>query len=427
MQQEIAYGTLIMTVGLVLSLPHTSIGSSLGTAGAGLLGVVVLLVMGIVSAGDIADTSAVLCRPFVTVLSIMVTTSVARRLGVLDYFAALIRPQPAHGAARTFRHIFILSVATSAVLNNDAAVLLLTPLTLDLVRRSYPGRPDLLIPFAFAVFSAAGVAPLVISNPMNLIVTEYAGIGFNEYAARMIPISVVGWISAYVTLRLLFDRQLRSNEATTTHRPDVVATLSPAGKQFLGLLLAALGSYPAMTYARGPVWIVAASTASLGVALCVHHRVSSPKELVATMSWEIPVFLFCVFVIAIGLRNVGFVDRLANFYASASEPTIKVFLVGVSSALGSAVLNNHPMAILNALAIGSLPEPDRNLILAALIGGDLGPRLLPMGSLAGLLWLDSLRRQGVQVTSSKFIRVGVPVTLPALALSLLILTAMGGR
>ena len=61
------------------------------------------------------------------------------------------------------------------------------------MRRCYPDRPDLLAPFAFAVFSAAGVAPLVISNPMNLIVAEVAGVGFNEYAARMIPISVAGW------------------------------------------------------------------------------------------------------------------------------------------------------------------------------------------------------------------------------------------
>jgi arsenical pump membrane protein len=84
-------------------------------------------------------------------------------------------------------------------------------------------------------------------------------------------------------------------------------------------------------------------------------------------------------------------------------------------------MNNHPMAILNALAIHNVPEGTQQLMLAALIGGDLGPRLLPMGSLAGLLWLDSLRRQGVYISASRFVLVGLPVTIPTLGLSLLIL------
>jgi Na+/H+ antiporter NhaD/arsenite permease-like protein len=50
-------------------------------------------------------------------------------------------------------------------------------------------------------------------------------------------------------------------------------------------------------------------------------------------------------------------------------------VIGISSALGSALLNNHPMAILNALAIRNLPDGTQHLVLAALIGGDLGPRL----------------------------------------------------
>ena len=94
-------------------------------------------------------------------------------------------------------------------------------------------------------------------------------------------------------------------------------------------------------------------------------------------------------------------------------------VIGISSALGSALLNNHPMAILNALAICPMA---RNLfVLAALIGGDLGPRLLPMGSLAGLLWLDLLRQGGTKISVAHFILVGLPVTIPTLALSLFIL------
>ncbi|MEM9489138.1 MAG: ArsB/NhaD family transporter, partial [Myxococcota bacterium] len=60
-------------------------------------------------------------------------------------------------------------------------------------------------------------------------------------------------------------------------------------------------------------------------------------------------------------------------------------------------------------------------ILAALVGGDLGPRLLPMGSLAGLLWLDALRRQGVDIKLRQFVVLGTFITVPTLAASLLVL------
>ena len=273
MHQMIAYGTAVVTVGLVLSLPRTRVGPSLGPAAAGVFGVAVLLAAGVVSPGDLGGGFAVLWRPFVAVLALMVMTSVAERLGVLDYFTTLIRPSPGQAVARTFRNVFVLGVATSTVLNNDAAVLLLTPLVVDLVRRTYPERPDLVVPFAFAVFTAAGVAPLVTSNPMNLIVADVAGIGFNAYAARMIPIAVAGWITAYLMLRLIFRRQLGSAGPGAPSCRDVA--LSPPGKQFLALMLVSLGSYPILSYAGGPVWIVAAATAALGIALCRYHRAAS--------------------------------------------------------------------------------------------------------------------------------------------------------
>nr|MBA2538277.1 arsenical efflux pump membrane protein ArsB [Deltaproteobacteria bacterium] len=63
-------------------------------------------------------------------------------------------------------------------------------------------------------------------------------------------------------------------------------------------------------------------------------------------------------------------------------------------------------------------------VLAALVGGDLGPRLLPIGSLAGLLWLHALRRQDVEVPLRTFIGVGLAVTIPSLIVSLCVLWAL---
>jgi len=418
MQQLMAYGTAAMTVGLVLGLPRTRIGARFGPVAAAALGVIVMLAAGILSPPDLAVAAETLWRPFVALLSIMLTASVAERFGVLRHFAALIEPRCV-SVARTFSAVFLLSVVMSAVLNNDAAVLLLTPVVIELVRRRYPGRTDLIVPFAFAVFAAAGVAPLVISNPMNLVVADLAGIDFNEYALRMIPIALAGWITAFVTLRVLFYRTLRAPEVGATQHITATSLSAPA-KQFLALMAGSLISYPILTLLGGPIWIVAAVSAALGVSLALYHRAGSSAEFARAVSWETLAFLFCVFVMAVGLRHVGFVDVVAEFYGAA-EGASQIALVGVSAALGSAVLNNHPMAIINALAIGSLSQPHQDLIFAALIGGDLGPRLLPMGSLAALLWLDQLRRHGVQIAASRFILIGIPLTAAALTVSLTIL------
>jgi arsenical pump membrane protein len=96
-------------------------------------------------------------------------------------------------------------------------------------------------------------------------------------------------------------------------------------------------------------------------------------------------------------------------------------LVGTIAAVGSALLNNHPMAIINLLALEATSSAGDREILAALIGGDLGPRLLPIGSLAGLLWLESCRRWGVRISLRQFVGVGFAVTLLTLLVSLLIL------
>ena len=111
--------------------------------------------------------------------------------------------------------VFLLSAVTASLLNNDAAILLLTPLVLGLVRQRYPGQPQLLLPFAFAVFMAPGVAPFVVSNPMNMIVASSAGLNFNDYAAQMVPISIMGWIIAFVVLWTLFGSTLSAINGTT--------------------------------------------------------------------------------------------------------------------------------------------------------------------------------------------------------------------
>ena len=423
MQQVIAYGTTFLTLTVGLAQPRIGGGLRLGPTGASAIGMLVLLVTGVVSPADVAGGFDALWRPFLTIVSIVLTTSVAQRLGILEYFLRQLDMTSRGRVVPLFRSVFLLGAVASAIFNNDAAVLLLTPLVVGLVRQRYPRHPDLIVPFAFAVFSAAGVAPLVISNPINLIVAEYAGIGFNEYGVRMIPIAIAGWVATYAILRLVFRGQLEAPSVADRAGIKSATRLSGPAKQFAMIMIIFMISYPALSYAGWPVWVVAIVGAALGWLLLWRNGLASPAMLAESLPWGILVFLFCVFVIVVGLRNVGLTEVIAGFYGWPRDSTAQVFMIGTVSALGSALLNNHPMAILNVLTLAELPDATKQHVLAALIGGDLGPRLLPTGSLAGLLWLQSLSREGVQIGLARFVGVGFTLALPTLVLSLLMLLA----
>jgi arsenical pump membrane protein len=295
---------------------------------------------------------------------------------------------------------------------------LLTPLVVALSRRLYPGRPGVTEAFAFAVFLAPGVAPLVVSNPMNMIVAEYAGIGFNAYAAVMLPISIGGAIVTYCVLRLCFRRTLATTSAAP--RDVVVPPAHPAEKATFALLLVVFAAYPIAAAFGGEIWMVTLAGAIASLALAHHYGVAPLPKLLGYVSPDILVFLWGVFLVVVGLRHVGVIDRLTALYSAAPDGSgLQIGVIGVGSALGSAIVDNHPMSILNMLALGA--HGDSRQLLAALVGGDIGPRLLPIGSLAGLLWMDILRRVDVSISVWRFIRLGTIVLVPTLAFSLLLL------
>jgi arsenical pump membrane protein len=91
--------------------------------------------------------------------------------------------------------------------------------------------------------------------------------------------------------------------------------------------------------------------------------------------------------------------------------------VGVSLALACNLVNNLPVGLLagNAVHSAQVPEP---VTSAVLIGVDLGPNLSVTGSLATILWLTALRREGQNVTAWTFLKLGALVTPPALLLAL---------
>lgn len=423
MERAVAYSTLALTVGLAVLRPRIGPGSFRFSPGsAALLGVLVLLTSGLLGWSDLAAAARIQWRPLLTVTSIMVMTGLAQETGAFVRLAARIETRArGRSAAHTFTLIFILSVLISSLLNNDAAILILTPLVVALTRRLYPEEPQLTMAFAFAVFLGPGVAPFIVSNPMNLVVAEFAGIGFNSYAAVMLPISLAGALLTYLVLRLVYRKLLQSAAAASI--PVTVLTRQPGERASVVLLLGVFVCYPVAAALGFEIWSVATAGALGALIISRVCRVAPASHLARHVAIDILLFLWGILLVVQGLRTVGAVDWLASIYQAAPAGSgQELVTIGVISALGSATIDNHPMAMLNMITIdttlGTRP------LLAALVGGDIGPRLLPIGSLAGLLWMDLLRRAGVDIGIGRFVKLGTLVLIPTLAVSLLMLALL---
>jgi arsenical pump membrane protein len=373
----------------------------------------VVLVAGAIDVHDIELALRDLWRPLLVILSIMVTSSCAAELGVFARLATWIEPRTRGPVKHAFRFTFILSALTAAVLSNDAAILLITPVVIELLRSVYPKRnPKFVVPFAFAAFVAAGVAPLPTGNPMNLVVATRAGIHFNEYAVHMIPVALAGWITSYFALAWCFRDALADEDpAKGGFAPPTIHLGTPA-RIVLATIALALVSYPVLAIFHIRPWVVAVPAA---LVCLVTARGAGLRNISRGVSWELLPFVFGVLLLATALAHAGVTSELANLYERSPAP---LTTVGVVAAIGSALVNNHPMALLHSVVLADAPD---RLVYAALVGGDLGPRLLPIGSLAGLLWLHALRTRGIEVPLTTFIRVGVIVTVPSLVVSLAVL------
>jgi len=423
MDEALAYTTLGLTVSLAVLRPRIGWRDLRFTPGrAALVGVTLLLLTGLLTPAELVAAARVQWRPLAALVGIMVIAGVVQEVGAFDRLAGWIEAQ-ARGRSfgRTFTAVFALSVVTPSLLNNDAAILILTPMVVALARRLYPGNPRALLALAFAVFLAPGVAPFIVSNPMNMIVAEFAGLHFNSYAAVMVPISIAGALLTYVVMRAMFRDVLRRVTPPAATPPTAIHPHAGERPAVI-LLVVVFCAYPIAAAFGAQIWLVPGVGALAALVLARTHRIASVRKVASHVSLDILVFLWGIFLVVQGLRAVGLVDVLSHVYAASPSGAPQLATIGVTSAVGSALVDNHPMSILNMMAIhgGAGARP----LLAALIGGDIGPRLLPIGSLAGLLWMDLLRRAGVEIRTATFVRIGVLVVLPTLALSLAMLISL---
>jgi arsenical pump membrane protein len=343
----------------------------------------------------------------------MLLSEIARREGLFDRVAALAVNHAKSSPKRLFTLVYGVGVVVTAFLSNDAAAVVLTPAVYAAAKKAKVEALPYLFICAFIANAASFLLP--ISNPANIVLYGDHTPALPRWLASFFLPSLLSIAATYVVLRWVEGRSLGEDcECDVQTEPMSPGAWAALGG--LGLTAAALLVASAMDIQLGlPTFVMGVLT----VAVVLLRERGSPWPTIKGVSWAVLPLVAGLFVLVQALTATGVIGALAGVMREAAQrgPATAAWASGGLIGLISNLMNNLPAGLIASSAVARA-HPPQKLVDALLIGVDLGPNLSVTGSLATILWLTALRREGESVGFWRFLKVGVLVTPPALGLAL---------
>jgi arsenical pump membrane protein len=399
----VALALLVVVLGFALVRPHELPELIAAAPAAGLV-----LVLGLVTPAA-AGRELVELGPTVAFLAAILL--LGRLAEVEGVFAWLGRELALHSRGRPRRLLrltVVVAAVTTAVLSLDATVVLLTPVVLAtaaLLR--VPARPHVT---ACAHLANSASLLLPVSNLTNLLAFGASGLSFTGFAAVMALPSLVVVGIEYLVFRIWFRRDLPPDRAADDDAP--ADEPDPATPVYALVALGAtlLGFGVSSLFGIEPVWVALLGALVVGARSLAAGRIR-PAGLVRAADPAFCLFVLALAVVVQAVAANGLGAALAAVLPTA--PTLSgLLLVAALAAVLSNLLNNLPAALLLLAVLGDAPAP--GIVLAMLIGVNIGPNLSYVGSLATLLWRRVLNGTGSAPGIGEFTALGVLTVPPAL-------------
>lgn len=342
----------------------------------------------------------------------MLLAELARREGLFAWTAALATRTARGSPQRLFALVYAVGIVVTTFLSNDATAVVLTPAVYAAAKdASAPPLPYLLI-CAFIANAASFVLP--ISNPANLVVYGAALPPLGNWFAQFAAPSAAAIVATYAVLRFALRKQLGGSIAIDP----VVPPLGAAGRVAAGGI-AATAVLLALSSALGrPLGLPTLGCAAAAWFAILIVRRAPPWDTLRRISWSVLPLVAALFVLVRAIELTGATAPLVRHLsgAAADRPAHAAAAASIV-ALATNLLNNLPAGLIAANLITAAHASSRSAG-ALLLGVDLGPNLSVTGSLATILWLIALRREGVEVSAGRFLRLGALAMPLALAAAL---------
>ncbi len=309
----------------------------------------------------------------------------------------------------------------SAFVDNVATVLMVAPVALAICKKLKTNPVPFII--GIAVSSNLQGAATLVGDTTAIMLGSYADMSFLDffwYKGRPGIFFAVelGAIASALILAWLFRREKDSIEQRGELTPvtDYVPTVLLVGMIALLISASFIPVKPDITNG-----LICVSLFVIGMVYTFARTRSADAFLgpIKSIDFETIGLLFGLFLVIGGITNMGVVDAAAGLLARMGGGNVFVIYTVIvwASVLFSAFIDNIPyvatmLPVVTGLA-STLGIDPTLLYFGLLSGATLGGNCTPIGASANITGIGILRREGYEVKTGDFCRIGIPFTLAA--------------
>lgn len=392
-----------------------------------LSGALLMVIFGILSPDE--AVAAVDFETILLLMGMMLIVHIASSSGIFAWLNVRIASFTKGNPLAIFLLFSLCTAVFSAFLDNVTTILLIVPLTIELVRGM--GKDPRPYVIAEIFFANIGGAISLIGDPSNIIIGGASGFNFVQFLQNMsIPIFFVILFTlgvfmlvnrknfkpisddlAELTIANVIIQKIKTKFIKRTIHKDFVY-------KALSILLLTLLGFVLQEFLGLPNYVIAFTGAIL-LGLLTSKRLSIHESL-KSVEWPTLFFFSGLFIMVAGVEKTGILSAVSNTVAhSTSDIFLLSLIVLWSAGLISMALDNIPfVTIMVPVILGIQAEvvgADTSILWWALsMGACLGGNGTVIGGSANVVAIGMAKKHGVNISFLQYAKFSVPTTIGVL-------------
>jgi Na+/H+ antiporter NhaD/arsenite permease-like protein len=315
--------------------------------------------------------------------------------------------------------ILIITGIISAFVENVATVMVMAPVALALCAKLKMNPARFMVGLA-VMSNLQGTATLV-GDPPSMIFASFANYGFNDFFIYDGRLSIffivqVGMLAGAVFFFILFSKE---NKMKINVEKGPVLSSIPSALLIIMIVALAVISF----FHRGISLLAGLVVMGLGIAGIFWYAfirkegLGASFSLVKKLDWETILFLIGIFIVIGALSETGLLEDLVDLLAGMVGGNVLlgfISVIAVSVAV-SGFVDNVPYIIAMLPVFSSLSErlglKPELYMFALLVGSCLGGNVTPFGASANIAAIGILKKEGVTLSFSDWVKIGLPFTI----------------